>query len=348
MTPFTVGFAIVGCGPHAFKYADAIQEHPDARLLTVHSRSEQAARDRAEQYQCIGTTDYESILKDPEVSVVVFANEPGRHIMAVDAAHAAKHVIVEKPLAETYEDGHAIVEACRRNQVIAGSGLHLRLNTSLNITKDLIDKGRLGEVNFVNMNIFSRRTPDSFERGGGWRKGIAGGVVLGYAVHNFDFLLGLLGPVMAVNAVLSNPLNIGTDNYATITMKFSNNVFANININGVSQELSGDSFAIYGDKAAIWIDYSTVNINRYPFEYLNPQSLKIRRFLKSKIKSFLKRERTSFTYSRGNKNLLIDDFISSVKANRQPKCSLSDNFAVLKIALAAHQSSEKREWVDVL
>src|SRR5437016_5957605 len=99
-----ITFGLIGCGRVAPRHAQSIGELPEARLVAVadvvRSRAERFAKEYgAEPYQ-----DYRYLLEHKGIDVVCVCTPSGLHAqMGIDAAHAGKHVIVEKPMALSLE-----------------------------------------------------------------------------------------------------------------------------------------------------------------------------------------------------------------------------------------------------
>jgi predicted dehydrogenase/threonine dehydrogenase-like Zn-dependent dehydrogenase len=100
-----IRIAVVGAGSYAkFMHLPTIQSLSGRfHLQAVVSRTGHNAKATAEQFGAsYATTDYSSVLEDPEVDAVLIATRHNLHAsMVLDALKAGKHVLVEKPLALT-------------------------------------------------------------------------------------------------------------------------------------------------------------------------------------------------------------------------------------------------------
>ena len=103
MAEKVLGAAIFGAGWVAGEHARAYQACARTKLVAVGSRKEESARKCAEYAGAAGafvTTDFEALLKRPEVDLVSITTPPDLHAeLAVKAARAGKHVCIEKPIA---------------------------------------------------------------------------------------------------------------------------------------------------------------------------------------------------------------------------------------------------------
>jgi predicted dehydrogenase len=113
--PYAVG--VVGAGWISRTYAGALARVPEGRLAAVWSRTRESAEAFAREFDVpLATTDVEQLLAEVDVVCVNSINAcHAEH--AIAAARAGKHVVVEKPLAVSLEEGRAIIEACREARV---------------------------------------------------------------------------------------------------------------------------------------------------------------------------------------------------------------------------------------
>jgi len=117
---------LVGGGPWARAvHAPGLAAHSGTELAAVWARRPEVAAELAEEYHARSYPDLE-VLFDA-VDAVAFAVPPrvqGR--FALFAAAAGKHLICEKPLADTVEEARAVVEAVARTGVHSTMVLTLR------------------------------------------------------------------------------------------------------------------------------------------------------------------------------------------------------------------------------
>lgn len=114
--PSTIGLGLIGVGRHGIRYArHIIQDISDARLHAV-------CRQHPEQGLDIpgseGVTMYglpEQLIADPLVDAIIVVVPPVLHKdLCLAAVAARKPVLIEKPLATTYDDACAMVDAAER------------------------------------------------------------------------------------------------------------------------------------------------------------------------------------------------------------------------------------------
>jgi predicted dehydrogenase len=182
-----------------------------ANITWVNSASEGTTRSAAEEFGVEKwSTDYRDILADPAVDAVVIASPPFVHAEQLEnALKAGKHVLLEKPIAESRESLERIVKAVESApslKVLEASCRHTRLTRKFKFIKDIIDSGKLGEVYHIHHNTLSRTTFIEYNPNGAWamnKKLAGGGPFADRGVYDLAFHLGLLNDVPQLKSVQS-------------------------------------------------------------------------------------------------------------------------------------------------
>jgi predicted dehydrogenase len=98
-----------------------------------------------------GTTSFETMISDPQLDAVVIATPVSSHYALAKAAlEAGKHVLVEKPLATSVEEGAHLIDLSERHGLVLMSGHTFLYSPAVLKIKGLIDAGELGDVYFVS------------------------------------------------------------------------------------------------------------------------------------------------------------------------------------------------------
>jgi predicted dehydrogenase len=111
-----IELGLIGCGGLARVHAASVANIPDARFLAYADIVEAAAqsylRDYGGEY---ATTEAEKILADPRIQAVYICTRHDSHAaLAIAAARAGKHILIEKPLALTIAECEAIASEVER------------------------------------------------------------------------------------------------------------------------------------------------------------------------------------------------------------------------------------------
>ncbi len=202
---------IIGAGMYGKILMRCFQEDERANILWVNSASEATTTSAAEEFGVPNRTlDYHDVLADPRVDAVFIATPPYLHAEQLEAAlTAGKHVLLEKPMAESPESVRRIVTAvgAAPNQIVLeASCRHTRLTRKFQVIKEMIDSGKLGEIYHVHHNHLSRSTFIEYNPNGAWamnKKLAAGGPFADVGVYDLSFHLGLLDDVPQLKSLKS-------------------------------------------------------------------------------------------------------------------------------------------------
>ena len=196
----TYNLGVIGAGMYGKVLMRCFAQDARARVTWVNSASQATTEAAAQEFGIEQwTLDYREVLADPAVDAVVIATPPYLHARQLrDALAAGKHVLVEKPLAESPQSVAEIVAAVAAypdRVVLDASCRHTHLTRKFRLIKDLIDSGRLGKIYHIHHNHLSSRTFIEWNPKGAWamnRKLAAGGPFADWGVYDLAFHLGLL------------------------------------------------------------------------------------------------------------------------------------------------------------
>lgn len=140
------GFGVIGVGTWGEMHACVYASTPGARLAAVCDSNEDRARRVAKNCSApAGYSNYHDLLADNAVHAVSIVLPDFLHREAVvAAARAGKHILVEKPLATSEEDGIAMIVAAREAGVKLFVDFHNRWNPLFTSLKESLDAGELG------------------------------------------------------------------------------------------------------------------------------------------------------------------------------------------------------------
>ena len=153
--------AVIGAGMAGTTHANAWRQVgtvfdlglPKVRLAAIADAYEPFARDAAARYGYEkAVTDWRDIADDPDIDIVsiVVGNALHREI-AQALIEAGKHVLCEKPLADTLESAKAMAEIeAAHPELVTSTGFTYRRNAAVAEIAHLVDTGHLGEVTHIN------------------------------------------------------------------------------------------------------------------------------------------------------------------------------------------------------
>ncbi len=209
MNKYNLG--IIGAGMYGKVLMQRFQQDERANIVWVNSASEATTKSAAEEFGVEKwTLDYRELLADPTVDAVVIATPPYLHAEQLSASLAAgKHVLLEKPLAESLDSVRQIVSAAEKAPgkiVLDASCRHTRLTRKFQFIKSIVDTGKLGVIYHIHHNHLSRSTFVEWNPNGAWamnKKLAGGGPFIDLGVYDLSFHLGLLNDVPQLKSLRS-------------------------------------------------------------------------------------------------------------------------------------------------
>ncbi len=147
----TVNIAVVGLGHWGPNLARNVATLADARLHTVCDIRADRLDQMARQYPGVKMqTEYTAVLADPEVNAVMIATPVHTHFeLAAAALQAGKHVMVEKPLAQTSVQCRTLIALGEARRLIVMAGHVFIYNAAVRKMKEYIQSGELGQVYYI-------------------------------------------------------------------------------------------------------------------------------------------------------------------------------------------------------
>jgi predicted dehydrogenase len=260
-------FGVIGCGAIAERHIGQINRF--GKLLAVCDIICEKAVMLARKNNAHWFSNPDDLLSsEQEMDVVVICTPNGLHAEhSIKALLAGFHVLCEKPMALTVSDCSKMIDAAER----AGKQLFIvkqnRFNPPVEAVKDLIDRGRLGEIYSVQLNCFWNRSEDYYKSAWRGTKDLDGGTLFTQFSHFIDLLYWFIGDVDSVSALAKNFHHQGLiefEDTGVVILKFINGVIGTIHytVNAYDRNMEG-SFTIFAQKGTIKIGGQYLNELEY-------------------------------------------------------------------------------------
>src|SRR5208337_1549806 len=223
-----IGVALVGAGNLArWVHLPNLKKIPNVHLRAIHSSSGHRGKNYALRFGAnYCATDYDEILRDPEIDLVVIVSRNPQHAsQAIAALQAGKHVFVEKPMALTEEECRLVYHAVKESGKQITVGFNRRYASTYVELKNLLQR-RTGPA-VVSCRINSPGISGSY-----WMADPAiGGAILGEACHFVDLMYWLLDAEPIAVSAFSLPTGkqdpIGENNIAA-SFRFADGSVGNL------------------------------------------------------------------------------------------------------------------------
>ncbi len=337
-------WAIAGIGSHAdLKLAPAMKLADDARLVAVYGRDQGRADAFAEKHGADAAySDLDALLSDSRVDAVFVASPNHLHApQTIKAAAAGKHVLSEKPMANSVTDAAAMVSACRDHGVQLGLGFELRFHPAHLWARKVIDDGTIGRIRLAHgqWGRGNRGEPEHLPRIGlreWWETPELIGdasVLVGLGVHVFDLFRFLLREEVVEVVALTDgqTTHQPLEHIATTALRMSGSTIAQVMCGRMLPDTQND-LALYGSdgrfatKETVWearlgqaeVVSATVNDNEaYEYDYL------------------------------ANFVAELNDFRDALESDRDPSATGEDGLKATQITAAAIESAKTGKVVKV-
>lgn len=244
--------AFVGLGWWGNQLAEAAERSGAARVASCFARSADARAEFAAAHDAAAADDFDDLLNDEQVDALVLATPHSTHLPIIRAAaEAGKHVFVEKPLAVSYADAAASVEAARNAGIVLQVGHHRRKVAATRALKARVDEGSFGLIHLLEAK---QTTPSDLTPRQGWRGDPAEcplGGMTALGVHMVDTIHYLAGPVREVYASSRQLLGRGRlDDITTLALDLESGALATLSTSIVLPRET--SIAVHGHDGSGW------------------------------------------------------------------------------------------------
>ena len=268
----TVKIGLIGCGRISKNHLDDVTQIPEAEFVAACDIVEEKMQAIAENYGIKNLyPNYQEMLEKEKLDLVSICTPSGLHPqMGIDVANHKINVLTEKPMATNIESADALIKACDKNNVKLFVVKQNRLNSTMQLLKRAIDKGRFGRIYLAESNVFWQR-PQAYYDAEKWRGTweFDGGAFMNQASHYVDALYWLLGnvdSVMAYTATMAR--RIEAEDTGCAILHFRNGIIATINVTMLTYPKNFEgSITIIGEKGTVKIGGVAVNkIEKWEFE----------------------------------------------------------------------------------
>jgi predicted dehydrogenase len=283
-------------------------------------------------------TDIHEALQKHKPEAVIVANPTALHLdVAIPAAEAGCHILLEKPISDSLDRVEELQKAAQKSGSKILVGFQFRYHPTLNKARELIQANALGKVLTVHAH-WGEYLPqwhpwEDYRQSYAARADLGGGVIR-TLTHPLDYLRYLIGEVDSLwsfNGPIS-PLGLDVEDVAEIGLKFSNGGIGGVHLNYVQRpprhtlEIVGTQGMLHWDNAD-----GILQLHQFPAPFASysdlPPAPVIQTF--SPPEGF---ERNQLFVSQTR------HFIETARGESEPVCRLEDGIMALRLALAAIRS----------
>lgn len=341
-----LGWGIIGCGAIAPWHIYGANRAKDAQLIAVSDVVEEKAKKLAEKEKVLWHTDHTKMLERDDIDVVSICTPSSFHCeLAIAAARAGKHVLVEKPMAITLEDANRMIEACQKAKVKLGVIFQRRFSDTFRKVKKAIKEGELGRLVLGDAYLKYYRSQDYYDSAG-WRgtwEFDGGGSLMNQGIHGVDLLQWLMGDVDTIYGHTDTlTRKIEVEDTAVATLRFRNGALGIIEATtSVYPSTIPHRIEIHGEKGTIMIEGEAIA----RWEIMGKDGVLIDKIGKTKEAAKAITSPTDINMEEHAKQ--IADMVEAIKEDREPLVNGVEGRKAVEIILSIYRSSKTKKLVKL-
>jgi predicted dehydrogenase len=328
-----VGVAVIGMGAAGCLHVECYNEMKEkAKLIAICDIDKVCSETNASMYGTYACSDYQKLLQRDDIDIVDICLPHHLHAeVAVAAAEAGKHVLVEKPIATTLQDADRMITTARKEGVKLMVAENHAFLPAHQLAKDLVDKGVLGRIFLAKAYEVVGDVPVVADT---WKTSPeAIGTLLDMGVHRFFILRWIVGEIKSVFAYaekLACEIETDNDDTATVLLKFKNKALGEVDLSCCVVSEPTNRLELYGTEGTIIEDHMW----EQPLMYA---SHKIGYETEGWVRPQVEHAPFPGYYSISFKKE-IEHFIDCVRDNKTPLVTGELGKSALKVALSAYES----------
>jgi predicted dehydrogenase len=319
---------------HAEGYQANLRTVPGVELVGFSHENGDEGRFFAEKYGLRWFPRHRDLVAEGLDGVLICAENALHRELVEMAAEAKCQILCEKPIETNLADANAMESICTKNGVRFMTAFPMRFAPSAQAVRTMIQKRELGNVLGVN-GINHSEIPKAHRPWFADKELAGGGAVMDHTVHLADLLRWYFGAeVVDVYAEVDNlfyPDEVDVDTAGLILLRVANGVQASIDCSWsrppsyprwghLKMEVIGERGTAVMDSFAQYLTlYSKAGLRNPSWPGFGPDP----------------------------NQAMIEEFVDSIRENRDPSVTWNDGYQALRVALAAYESAKMKEPVRI-
>lgn len=215
-SPLRVG--VVGLGVMGKNHARVLAELPGVTLAGVADPDPAQVEFVTSRLGCRGFASLEAMMAEGLDAVTIAAPTQLHTPLALAAIAGGLHVLVEKPIAQSVEEGRRIIDAAHRAGRMLMVGHVERFNPAVQSVKQALEGEEILSIQITRVGPFPPRMSDI-------------GVVIDLAVHDIDLIRWFTGSEIEDIQPQTNSIHAAREDIALLQFRTRSGVLAHINTN---------------------------------------------------------------------------------------------------------------------
>lgn len=320
----------------------------NAELISVMEVNMSLANEIKEQFNAKKAFDnIDDLLADKEIDAVYIASPVIYHKeQAMKAANAGKHILLEKPICLTVEEGREVINYCQLKDVKLATGFMMRFHAYHQKMKQLVQENKIG-------NIVSARAqltcwyPDM---PGNWRQSYntsGGGALMDMGVHCLDLIQYITGSKSKRVAGLTNTLTFDyeVEDSGAFLVELENGAICHVESNfNIPDDAAKCRLEFYGTKGSLLAEGTISQIETGSLEVTFSDDTKEYDATQDRSENRTRHIEVEFgnMYTKE-----IDSFSLSILNDTKVEVPATDGIQIQRVIEAAYASSKNNEYVKL-
>ncbi|NWG08352.1 MAG: Gfo/Idh/MocA family oxidoreductase [Chloroflexi bacterium] len=326
--------AVIGVGSMGRNHARVFSELPEAELVAVSDADAKQADAAAEKFGARAYTEYRELLEKEKPDAVSIAVPTVLHEeVGVAALESGAHVLMEKPIAATVEEGQRLIAKAKSAGRKLMVGHIVRFNPAIQALKQKLAAGELGRI----FQVFCRRA-------GPFPARIRDvGVVVDLAPHDVDLMRFLTdADPVRLYAEIEQRLHTDHEDLLWGVLRFADGITGSLEINWLTPTKVRETLVL-GERGLFRVDDLTQDL--YFFE--NAQAKDVQWATLQTLKGVSEGSMTRFAIPRFEPlKAELQSFLKAIQDEKPVPVSGEDGLAALRISLALVESGQSHRVIE--
>ncbi|MFC2153984.1 Gfo/Idh/MocA family oxidoreductase [Candidatus Altiarchaeota archaeon] len=310
----TLKVGVIGLGGMGSNHARVYNQMPDVELVGLCDVNKGRVEELSKLYKAKAFTDYNKLLKEDLDAVNIVVPTVNHKELALASFDAGVDVLLEKPIADTVENGMEITKAAEKKGVTLQIGHIERFNPAVRALKQRVADGLMGDIVSMSSKRVGPHNPRIRDVG----------VTIDLAVHDIDIMCDLIGQRVKQIFASSGKVIHERSDWAMIHMTFESGAAGVIDTNWLTP-FKVRELTVVGTKGFAVVKYMDETL-------------------------ILHDGRAKITYQEAEQEPLrneLEYFIECIKNKKKPEIDGYVGCRALKLALAAVESASKETAIEL-
>ncbi|MHC0035474.1 Gfo/Idh/MocA family protein [Pseudoneobacillus sp. C159] len=261
----TVRVGVIGLGAIGERVIHKFINHPETDVVAVCDVNDARLSSIKERFNSISTyKDHTEMLQNEDISLVYLAVPPKfHHKIALDVIASNKHILCEKPLANSLQEALEMAEAVNNTNLVNAINFPMMYSNVYQKFKELVTSGKIGEVNRVEVQMHFTTWPRAWQQNEWIASREQGGFIREVGPHYIQMIQDVFGELQNIRSFVDYPEDPTRCEIGFIArMELANNTSVLFNgLSGIGQK-EHISFKVYGDKGTVdLMNWSVLSIS---------------------------------------------------------------------------------------